>query len=209
MKPLNITVVLIVLIISFLAVTVFSLMALVFVRNRERRRESVDAGHMAKTIEELDTALNVALSEINRLGAVVQSEVDEKYKAVLFLYNLVEDKQKEIEESADGKVISDMIVKYMETHGAKLLHLTEAEILVSDSKISAAEMSPQSRSMDETTSAKPEKKLPKFTSNKHKEIWGMRESGKNVPEIAKELSMGQGEIKLILDLIDKNGHFLD
>ena len=122
---MNIDVLLVALIIGFTAITVFSLMALIFVRRRERERGDKDAERIAKTIEDLDAALDAALSEINKLGALVQKEVDEKYKSVLFLYNLVEDKQKEIEESTDSEVISDMISKFIDAHSSKLRVIAE------------------------------------------------------------------------------------
>jgi len=167
-------------------------MALLYVRRRERERDNKEAERIAKTIEDLDAALNAALAEINKLGALIQKEVDEKYKSVLFLYNLVEDKQKEIEESTDSEVISEMIAQFIDAHSTKLRSIAEtsSEPIVFDV-------------LEKPKINKDEKKCPKFTNPKHKQIWEMREKGQNVPEIAKELSMGQGEVKLILDLVDR------
>ncbi|MCL2199617.1 MAG: DUF6115 domain-containing protein [Defluviitaleaceae bacterium] len=188
-----VTVVLVVLIIGFMAVTVFSLAAMLVVRRREKKLE--DEREIGKTVEELDAALDAALKEINRLGSLIQTEIDEKYKAMLFLYNLVDDKKKEIEESADSEVISDMMEKYIETHKDKLRLISgmpeEAPPIVT--------APPEDDTPDEPT----EKKPKKITNPRHKQIYDMREEGKAPAEIAKELSMGQGEVKLILDLIDR------
>jgi len=193
---LDITTILIALIIGCTAITVFSLMALLYVRRRERERDNKDTERITKTIEDLDTALNAALEEINKLGALVQKEVDEKYKSVLFLYSLVEDKQKEIEESTDSEVISDMISQFIDKHSIKL------RVDKPDDTTEPATKKPSGKSSGKP-SEKPKPKNPKFTNPKHKQIWEMRESGQNVSDIAKELSMGQGEVKLILDLVER------
>jgi len=196
-----VTVVLVVLIVGFMAVTVFSLAAMLVVRRREKKIE--DEREVGKTVEELDAALDSALKEINRLGSLIQTEIDEKYKSMLFLYNLVDDKKKEIEESADSDVISEMMEKYIVTHGEKLRMITSQDL----PETSAQPISPSDVSQEEKEalfSETVEKKPKKISNPRHKQIYDMREDGKNPAEIAKELSMGQGEVKLILDLIDRN-----
>ncbi|MCL2225584.1 MAG: hypothetical protein FWB96_11520 [Defluviitaleaceae bacterium] len=204
---MNITAILIALIVGFVAVTVFSLMALLFVRRRERERDNTEAERVGKTIQELDAALDDALAEINKLGALVQKEVDEKYKSVLFLYNLVEDKQKEISEAADENTVSEMVARCIDTHNAKLrlIAATASEPLSAERDAVAKTQTDEVEfavEKSEDIAAVP-KKQPKFSNAKHKQIWEMREQGQNVSAIAKELSMGQGEVKLILDLVDR------
>jgi len=212
---LGITIVLVALIIGFMVVTVFSLTAMLVVRRREKERD--DSYKIAKTVEELDTALNAALTEINRMGALIQADVDEKYKSVLFLYNLVEDKQKEIAESADGEVISEMMAQYIEEHGDKLRQLAKpselghsevinSEVTNSEIRLSEPAQTEPAPQVFENFQEKtePENKKPqKFANAKHKQIWEMRDSGQAVSDIAKTLDMGQGEVKLILDLIER------
>jgi len=212
-------------------------MALLYVRRREaeRERERVLAteDNTQKTIEELDAALDAAINEINKLGSLVQVEIDEKYKAMLFLYNLVEDKQKEIAETTDSKVINKKVEQYIKTHGAKLRLVNENRdtdvrgvISVTDDVVDTVDvprvvagiegatggkvseivpMVEEERRIEKqgvNLSAKPVQ-TPKFTNPKHKHIWELCEGGKSIPEIAKELGMGQGEVKLILNLLDR------
>ncbi|MCL2386294.1 MAG: hypothetical protein FWC89_01975 [Defluviitaleaceae bacterium] len=219
---MDVTFVIIALIVGFVVITVFSLVALLFVRRRERERERLDSQHIAKTIEDLDTALDSALSEINKLGALIQAEVDEKYKSILFLYNLVEDKQKEIAESADSAVISEMLAQYVEKHGAQLKLITEASVaqissVAASQKAAVAVAASSSNNVSNLPDIEGDnsntavavatphefKKRPKFSNPKHKQIWEMRQKGQEVPEIAKELGIGQGEVKLILDMVDR------
>jgi len=188
-------------------VTIFSLTALIIVRRRERK----NGGKIA--IAELDAALNSALDEINKLGALVLADADEKHKAMLFLYSLADEKQKEISEISDGTVVAEKLAKYIETYESKRV-APEAKPQAVPASASPVEQIAALPSIEpappvlpmqiEEPPLPPEpKKPPTFTSPKHKKIWEMREDGKVIAEIAKELGLGQGEVKLILNLIDR------
>lgn len=202
---MNITVVLVALIVGFVVITVFSLMSLLFVRRREREKDAArakeDTERITKTIEELDAALDEALNEINRLGALVNKEIEEKHKAMLFLYNLVEDKQKEIEESADSEVISEMMQKYIETHGEKLKLMSVPMVAAAAGGAAvSADTAAVLANAPEETPAEPVKP-PTFANAKHKQIWEMSQGGQKPADIAKELGIGQGEVSLILNIL--------
>ena len=214
---MDVTTVLIALIFGFMVVTIFSLTALFIVRKREKSRQSIDSERISKAIEDLDAAVDSAIKEINKLGALVQNEIDEKYKSTLFLYNLVEEKQKEIAESSDSEVIAEMVAQYVKVHSEKLKQMTEAsvaEVMQVAATAKATQkiihrVEPESIVAEvESEPSPPEiikpKTPPKFSNSKHKQIWEMRESGKTPTAIAKELNMGQGEVKLILDLLDRS-----
>jgi len=201
-------IVLVVLIIGFSAITIFSMGALLVMRRREQSRK--DSINIEKSIADLDAALDASLAEINKMGALVLKDIDEKYQAMLFLYNLMEDKQKELtnevwksqeghSEALDGDVVSDMVAQYIEAHSAKLRLIQEAsENVTEEDDFSEGE---HSKGVDEVPA--PHlifSKRPTFANPRHKQIWEMHEQGVNVPDIAKELSMGQGEVKLILEL---------
>jgi DNA-binding NarL/FixJ family response regulator len=191
--------ILIALILGFAAVTIFSLAALIAVRKREQRRKILDSEYIEKTIEDFDKAVNSAIEEVNKLGALIQKEVDEKYKSILFLYNLVEDKHKEIAETADSEVISEMMEKLALAQGEKIKQIAEESL----AEVAKAALPPASETVNEAPEPPAPKKRPKFTNEKQEQIWNMRESGKKPFEIAKELEMGKGEVSLILNLIDR------
>jgi len=52
--------------------------------------------------QRIDAAIDTALEEITRTSQLVLDELDEKYKALLFVYQLMDDKKKELE--GDKKV---------------------------------------------------------------------------------------------------------
>jgi len=199
---LLVTVILVALIICFMVVTVFSLSAMLIVRRREQKYEG--AQKLEKAISELDSALDTALKEINKMGGLVQADVDEKYKSMLFLYSLVEEKQKEIGEiEANGVAPRVVAGESQAAQGQAYAHAQSPPqpVITSSDVVTAAE-----KEMLAVSPAAPPpepKRPPKFANSKHKQIWEMRESGKAVSDIAREFSMGQGEVKLILEIIDR------
>lgn len=202
-----VTVILVALIICFMVVTIFSLTAMLIVRRREQKYEG--AQKLEKAIGDLDVALDTALKEINKMGGLVKADVDEKYKSMLFLYSLVEEKQKEIAETSDGAAISEMMSQYIETHGDKLRQIAQVPETVRPVQVKSDVITSAEREMlDLTPASEPTMvesgNLPRFTNPKHRQIWEMRKRGKAIADIARELSMGQGEVKLILDLIDRS-----
>ena len=192
-------IVLITLIVCFFALTVFALVSMIILQRNKVRSAS-------EVIKELDTALDTALTEINNLGALVQKEVEEKYQAMLFLYNLVEDKQKEISEAADSGVITEMselLEQYLKTHGIGTLSAAVNTDAVDEAVPDFEDEADLEDFADFDAPDSLNRKRPDFHNPRHEQIWDMREEGRNVPDIAKELGMGQGEVKLILDLADR------
>jgi len=188
----NATVILIVLAICFLAITLFALVSMFIMRGREQNREEVRA--VEDVVAELDKSLDAAITEINKMGALVQKDITDKHNEILFLYNLILDKHKEIENVKDGDIISEMVEQYLQTHSAQLQLLAEENaILNSTPEIIEVEVE----------EVKKERKRPVFTNPKHEEIWNRRELGQTNAEIAKDMNIGQGEVKLILDLADR------
>ena len=185
------SIVLVVLTICFFAITFLSVGAMLLMHRREMNRKDA-----VKMIDDLDAALDASIAEINKIGALVLKEVDEKYQAVLFLYSLMDDKQKEITngvwgtpepELPDGDVVSEMVAHYIEAHSARLQSLkSEAESPESEEPV------PEQNKDDEIRLS--------LSNPKHTKIWEMQESGMKVADIAKELRMGQGEVQLILNL---------
>ncbi|MCL2216058.1 MAG: DUF6115 domain-containing protein [Defluviitaleaceae bacterium] len=197
-------IILVILIIGFSAITMFSMGALLVLRRREKNhRDSID---IEKRIADLDTTLDASLSEINKMGTLVLKEIDEKYQAILFMYNLMQDKQKELTNevwnnpngnSESSDVVSEMVAQYIEAHSAKLQLIKDEATAVADDRDSRShkEGSGESAPLPLIFT-----KRPAFSNPRHKQIWEMHEQGLNVPDIARELGMGQGEVKLILEL---------
>ena len=194
---MNETVILVSLIVGFFAITIFALGALIVVRRREQTRH--DSKGMDDAIARMDSALDSALVEINKIGTLVKSEMDEKYQAMLFLYDLIDNKKKEIEEIPE--VDTTMISQYLESHVAKLnMSHSLSEVLEDD--INPIDVL-LNREVEEIEEVEVVRERPVFANPRHAQIWDLRQEGKAVSEIAKEMGMGKGEVQLILNLAEK------
>ena len=106
-----------------------------------------------KAVDDSVTEADNAAEELHKLAGSVTKELDNKYQELLFLYNLIDEKKKEL---YDNQKISSF--KRDDTKKKPLKHPKQQEILA------------------------------------------LVNEGATVPEIAKKLGMGQGEVNLILDL---------
>lgn len=160
------TLLLVVLIVVLFLITVISVVAMVRLRKKARIVNS----------ENLDAGFEICINELNKLGSLIKSDLDAKYKEILFLYDLIEDKHKQIEVLVSKK-------DYEEPEPLKFLEPTD-EMAVT--------------SYNET-----ESDYPRLIKPDHKIILQKSEQGLGVADIAKELGIGQGEVKLILNIASK------
>ncbi|MDR2183718.1 MAG: hypothetical protein LBE55_06045 [Clostridiales bacterium] len=154
---------------------------------------------LAQKLDTLESSVYEADEAVHMLGDMsknVFKEFDSKYQELLFLYNLVDEKQKTLTLTDNAEIISDDILpegvaaapapKQMTATvtkpAAKPQEVEEAatvlDIVVDDDSIS------QSHGIN-----------PKFAH-----VLELSQEGKSVEEIARELDMGKGEIMLILNL---------
>ena len=124
-----------------------------------RARDADSSGDYAdeavKAVENSVREADNAAEELNKLADSVMGELDNKYQELLFLYNMIDEKKKELYNMPAVK---------------------------------------------NTKKAEPGLRTRTINHPKQKEIIKLNSEGAPLPEIAKRLAMGQGEVKLILDL---------
>lgn len=150
------------LIIGIMAITVSIPVFIISLRNKKYAREDLD--QIQALLTQIDEAADTALNEINKTSKLALDEIDEKYQAMLFLYNLLDEKKKE------------------------LMSMESSQASAAKRKVPVAP--PLSM------------RSPRISGNntKHGKVHDMYKSGLPIAEIAQRLNMGQGEVKLILDL---------
>ena len=104
-------------------------------------------------LKEFDQIFEDAVTEINKIAALIDNEINEKYKSILFLYNLMEDKA-----AVPFEIKEDKPKKPPEPVSKTTIYDRARELFI---------------------------------------------EGYTVAEIAKALSIGQGEVQLIIDLYNK------
>ncbi len=121
----------------------------------------------AKTQDSMDAfdavskEVNGKIMELNDYTDFVHKEMENKHKELLFLYQLISEKEKDI--TSDD-------VKQLKTHVKETLKPKRQKISLNEG------------------------------NNHNKAIISLYQQGYNVTEIAKKLSIGKGEVKLVIDL---------
>ncbi|MCL2498741.1 MAG: hypothetical protein FWE90_00215 [Defluviitaleaceae bacterium] len=236
------TVIIVTLVVGICLVALAAIGSVVWMRKREQERDQVLQS--ADALATLDDALDEALKELNKVGNLVQREISEKYQAMLFLYNLLEEKQKaqfilpehikvdlakveaavkteepvpEVESvKAIEPIPADESVKTIEPVAQTLVTVETLtnDSIVNESAIEASLPVPEPAKKKEAAPKKPTAKSVQAVSAKpaprkrtvnpkHARVRELDEKGIPVADIAKELGIGQGEIRLILEMSAK------
>ena len=120
----------------------------------------------------VDQAANAALMEINRTSQLVLDELNTKHQELLFLYQLLDEKKKDIDAGNAQTIVA-----------APLAPVT----LIAPAKITPAK--------------KIVRKIHSRPAHpKYEKIKELQSSGLTVAEIAQQLEMGKGEVKLFINL---------
>jgi hypothetical protein len=182
----------------------------------------------------VDAAVDVALEEVMRTSQLVLDELNEKYKALLFMYQLMDDKHKELEDKAveveaasseqvfSEEVIPEEVIEQFHEPPAEIeVTLEEAEAfleevipeeekgswldrMINEQDLNISDIIEESKTEMQALGIIHEKPKPppKVLSAhpRYEDIRALYEIGFSIPEIAKELNMGSGEVRLIIGL---------
>lgn len=163
---------------------------------------------MEKTERSLERLSNEKIMAVNEYSDTVLQEIHKNHEEVMFLYDMLNDKhnnitqtvtqvnsavkaveasKREAEEAVENfKQLTPETVKEMQTDDFKVIRTFEAPRL---EKINTVEEIPDTS------------KLPDIArENRNEEILKLYQQGKKTVAIAKELGLGVGEVKLVIDL---------
>ena len=185
------TVIITVLAISLVLACLGAVAAILWMRQREQQRDEVLA--RTDSLEQLDNALNDALKELNRVGNLVQKEIAEKYQAMLFLYNMLEEKEKAraTEETVPGLIAVPDVEPIVAAPPAPVKKKRATKATTAKAAPEAPDTKP--------APAKPPRK--NANNAKHKKVQGLFAQGISTADIAKELGMSVAEVALIIELL--------
>lgn len=139
----------------------------------------------------LSTMTNEKMMALGDYAVTVCDEIEKNHKEVMFLYSMLNDKEKEVKELAAEA-------------GARADELKKANELVMDAFAGEPEelntMEPLTSEESETLMELIEEEPVAEEDNTNDIILGMKRSGMSIIEIARELGLGVGEVKLVVDL---------
>lgn len=142
----------------------------------------------------VDAVTDVALDEINKTSQLVLDELNEKYKALLFVYQLMDDKHKVVgaeKAVSEGNSSWDSVVGEEDSpqdiaQDSGNSEKVELDISIGDE----LDIKPMVEELQVSLSTHP----------KYGIIKELLDGGIAISEIAKRLNMGQGEVQLIIGL---------
>ena len=180
------------------------------VREEEEKMidNSLDISSMERILAGLENKLGDAdkmMGELDKFSKYVTNEMQDKYKEMMFLYQMIDDKEKavkkEAKETNDQKVKNELAQAEIKKDKAE-----REEAIRREQKKNAVNSFYNNAGNNKDVSSKAESKAPMMVAkSSFNNVVYMYESGKSVEEIAKALGKGKGEIRLMLDLMGKEG----
>ena len=173
-----------------------------------------------KIIEETDDYLSKVANEkilsVNEFSEQIMERLNVNHKEVVFLYNMLNEKEAEMKETI-GRISDaerDVALLIEELEQKKTLFLETADSQTSKEVAHVAKERPIGTQMSITPVQQPKQPEQKPASvkkeqmsaeellveNNTKEILALHRKGKSVVEISKALGLGQGEVRLVVDL---------
>ncbi len=143
----------------------------------------------------LSTMTNEKMMALGDYAVTVCDEIEKNHKEVMFLYSMLNDKEKELKElvaEADGKAselkkVNDLALDAYVNTDPSLEVLEELEEETTEDTIDFIE---EESVVEE--------------DNTNDIILEMKKNGMSIMEIARELGLGVGEVKLVVDLYQGN-----
>lgn len=163
-----------------------------------------------KTDDQLSQVSNEKIMALSEYSDQVLEKMEQNHSEVIFLYNTLSEKEKEMKELVKQidrtKVITEDIILSQNAKAADRKIVAEQSMASSVKTVS----SPKQKRVPDTEEIErnPErqakgnssKPLEIIGQNQNEKILKMHREGKSIMEISKILGQGQGEVKLVIDL---------
>ncbi|MBQ5917719.1 MAG: DUF6115 domain-containing protein [Lachnospiraceae bacterium] len=156
---------------------------------------------MEVRIEKLTTEKIMAMGEYSN---DIQEKINQNHDEVMFLYNMLNDKEEVLKNTIRDIEAVKASVKKMAIVNDVAKDVTKKNVVASkEEPVVNSEVVTETESVEETKA--PEKKSSvrkRQISNNNQMILDLYAKGKSNIEIAKELGLGIGEVRLVIDLFN-------
>lgn len=172
---------------------------------------------LESTQDQMEALSNEKIMAVNEYSEQVLAKIDSNHKEVVFLYQMLQDKEKELKDTA-GRVDNlriDVEKENPEDRAPRKLDIGMEDFSFDDEPDdfptedpSLKKMKSKDRAKQRITYVSGDVKQEKAKNapdknEKTNEVIKLYKKNKSVMEISKMLNMGQGEVKLIIDLYCK------
>ena len=174
-----------------------------------------------KTERALERVSNEKIMAVNDYSDTVLEEINKNHKEVMFLYDMLNDKQQNLKETVTAatqtaRAVERTVMAVTEEKPEPVFEtLATAEVFDAVKEPEEAPVPVNQGKAKTTKPAKAEKKVPakspdisfipvgsKAGKNNNERILELHSQGKSNVAIAKELGLGIGEVKLVIDLFE-------
>ncbi|MDF2485637.1 MAG: hypothetical protein K0R46_1805 [Herbinix sp.] len=164
-----------------------------------------------ETILRTDGALSKLSNEkimvVNEFSDQIMEKIKKNHEEVVFLYNMLNDKEKELkatvrEIDSSKKKVQDILSSKAESDKLQSVKnaKTQAAVKVIN-QAQVAQIDPPLKTMNRPVEVSSElSTVGGLNSNNNSQILTLYSQGRSVVEISKLLGLGQGEVKLVIDL---------
>lgn len=158
-----------------------------------------------RTDDSLSKLSNEKIMAVNEFSDQILEKIKRNHEEVVFLYNMLNDKEKELkaavkEIDSSKKKVQDIMETRAITEKSQAAKVVKTQT-VEKPVTQAARIEQQVKTpslQNESNSEMPV--LNSLSSNNNSQILTLFSKGKTVIEISKLLGLGQGEVKLVIDL---------
>lgn len=158
-----------------------------------------------RTDDTLSKLSNEKIMSVNEFSDQILEKIKRNHEEVVFLYNMLNDKEKELkaavrEIDSSKKKVQDMIETKASAEKSQAVKNAKPQI--------PEKLATQTVGMEKTVKSSPARKdslqeipvIENLNTNNNAQILTFYSQGKSVMEISKLLGLGQGEVKLVIDL---------
>lgn len=149
----------------------------------------------AETKRSLEKETNSKIMAINEYSDTVLESINKAHNEIMFLYSMLNDKQEELTQltgniermsSQVRDTFEPLKDSHMDTLSAPTVSVQPKPAVPLESEIPVSDP-----------------KLPQTDANHNLSILSLHKSGKSAVEIARDLGLGTGEVKLVIDLFEE------
>ena len=162
---------------------------------------------MEKTERSLERITNEKIMAVSEYSDTVLSEIHRNHEEAMFLYDMLNDKHTNLKDtmskaSLAAKEITNT-AKEAEAVVNTMHRLTGNQNDFSTPGLSEVPATPMEDNQDTNESEKQQENEEAEFDNRNERVLDLYKQGKSLVTVAKELEMGVGEVKLIIDLFSK------
>lgn len=161
---------------------------------KEKLQEEVDETltyAAEKSERSLERISNEKITAVSEFSETVLEDIHKSHQEVMFLYDMLHDKQKNLRETVKEADRTSAIVKETKNE------------LENAAKMYQEELVQENAAPEPEQTAEPEVDVENVSgTNNNEKILEMHKQGKSNVAIARELGLGVGEVKLVIDLFE-------